>query len=138
MLMVRGVRKQIDGQSQRLEHTEADQDNMRKPPGGGIGPLEVGDVPKTADLAVLVGVEELQSVDLPGGVGQILLRRDNAKGPVQRKMALPTLWWIVLNQSSFYCSQNILKGRPVVFDNAFTPMCHVVKICFRGFDFSSR
>lgn len=52
--------------------------------------------------------------------------------------ALPTLWWIVLNQSSFYCSQNVLKRRPVVFDNAFTPMCHVVKICFRGFDFSSR
>ena len=54
------------------------------------------------------------------------------------KEALPTLWWIVLNQSSFYCSQNVLKRRPVVFDNAFTPMCHVVKICFRGFDFSSR
>lgn len=54
------------------------------------------------------------------------------------KVALPTLWWIVLNQSSFYCSQNILKRRPVVFDNAFTPMCHVVKICFRSFDFSSR
>lgn len=54
------------------------------------------------------------------------------------KVALPTLWWIVLNQSSFYCSQNVLKRRPVVFDNAFTPMCHVVKICFRGFDFSSR
>ena len=53
-------------------------------------------------------------------------------------LALPTLWWIVLNQSSFYCSQNVLKRRPVVFDNAFTPMCHVVKICFRGFDFSSR
>ena len=52
--------------------------------------------------------------------------------------ALPTLWWIVLNQSSFYCSQSVLKRRPVVFDNAFTPMCHVVKICFRGFDFSSR
>lgn len=55
-----------------------------------------------------------------------------------QKEALPTLWWIVLNQSSFYCSQNILKRSPVVFDNAFTPMCHVVKICFRGFDFSSR
>ena len=52
--------------------------------------------------------------------------------------ALPTLWWIVLNQSSFYCSQNVLKRSPVVFDNAFTPMCHVVKIYFRGFDFSSR
>ena len=101
MRMIRGIRKQIYGESNGLEHTEADQDDMRKPPGGGIGPVEVGDVPQTADLAILVGVEELQSVDLPGGVGEVFLRRDNAKGTVERKIKRRTEFSHCVGAGSF-------------------------------------